>query len=296
MKLIALDQNVVSNLANPPNAVWSEILLLLEAGVKSRTILCPTSPVTLIETTHLPRVERQKIERVCREISGGYFVRFFWEIIAREALARVRPGVETFPLWVPDWLNETSEAQNEANSLAMWAEGDKLEAAVNSCELPGRQKNYSVQDAIYANGTYWFQLVVERLNKLTNGQMIGDEQFVIQQVCGALVELGVTDGEIAGMLQDIERGDWFEIPILTCWLSLEGLLLYDQIQRGGRFKCNDEWDKFRAGEAYQFAHCFITDGGMAGALKRLGLQDPDNFEVFSVTETNRIIEYLKAER
>jgi len=70
--------------------------------------------------------------------------------------------------------------------------------------------------------------------------------------------------------------------------------MYDQLHRGRRFEYNDEWDKYRAGEAFHCAQCFITDLGMAAALMQLKLVDSKHFEVFSATETKNIVAYLKA--
>ena len=82
--------------------------------------------------------------------------------------------------------------------------------------------------------------------------------------------------------------------MLTFWFALDGLFRDDQWGVGRRFKYNDEWDKFRAGEAFHYAHCFITDRGMAAALRRLELPTPGCFDVFSVTETKGIVAYLRA--
>jgi hypothetical protein len=82
--------------------------------------------------------------------------------------------------------------------------------------------------------------------------------------------------------------------MLICWFALDGLSMYDQLHRGRRFEYNDEWDKYRAGEAFHCAQCFITDRGMAAALRQLKLVDSKHFEVFSATETKNIVAYLKA--
>jgi hypothetical protein len=91
----------------------------------------------------------------------------------------------------------------------------------------------------------------------------------------------------------LQRGEWIKIPLLLCWLSLDGLLLFDSLQRGRKFKGNDEWDKFRAATAFHFAHCFITDRGVAAMLRQLKFEDSQNFVVFSVAEAKGIIKYLK---
>ena len=302
MKLIALDQNAISDLASPPSAIWREILSLLREGVRSGALLCPTPTETITESVHLDRARRERIERLCAELSHGYFFRFPWETIALEALAKVRPGIDTFPLWIPPRINRTSEFHNQASSRAIWKDSAAFENAVNPLtreELKftrgsGFSKELPASHLGYLSAVEWLRLVRGHLNKLLNGQMLGAEQFIIQQICGTLVELRVTDKEITGLLRSIRRGQWLEIPILTCWFALDGLFLYDQLFRGRRFHYNDEWDKFRAGEAFHCAHCFVTDRGMAAALRRLALPNPGYFDVFSATETKGIVTYLKA--
>lgn len=123
--------------------------------------------------------------------------------------------------------------------------------------------------------------------------MIGDEQFVIQQILAKLNDLRVTDKEITGLLRGIQDESWLRIPIILCWLFLDGLLLYEEFQRGRKLEYNDETDKFRAATAYHFAHGFITDRGVTAALRQLKFEDPEYFSVFSVAETQKIIHFLK---
>ena len=302
MKLIALDQNAVSNLAFPPGAIWLEILHLLKVGVRQGVFLCPTPTETISESVHLDRARREGIERVCAALSHGYFFRLPWQIIALEALAKVRPGVDTFPLWVPARRDKASESENETSSRAIWKEKAEFEREVNpltpqelkSVRGAGASKEFPARRLGYLSAVEWLRLVRGYLNKMRNGQPLGDEQFIIQQICATLIELRVTDKEITGLLRSIQRGQWLEIPTLTCWFALDGLFLYDQLHRGRRFEYNDEWDKYRAGDAFHCAHCFITDRGMAAALRQLSLPAPDYFQVFSATETKSIVAYLKA--
>jgi hypothetical protein len=302
MKLIALDQNAISNLAFLPSPIWSEIYDLLRVGVSKEAILCPTPTETISESVHLSRPKRDGIECVCAELSHGYFFRFPWQIIALEALAKVRPGIDTFPLWIPPRIHTPSEAENEASSRTIRLEKTKFEDAVNpilseeekSAISVGDRKEFPKSRLAYMSAVGWLRVVRGYLNKLRNDQMLGDEQFIIQQICGTLVELRITDKEIAGLLRNIQRGEWLKIPMLACWFALDGVFLYDQLHRGRRFEYNDEWDKYRAGDAFHCAHCFITDRGMASAIRQAGLRNSDNFEVFSIQETKGIVAYLKA--
>jgi hypothetical protein len=304
MKLIALDQNVISDLAFPPNAVWREMLSLLRTGVRRGTLLCPTPTETISESIHLDRPQRERIEHLCAELSHGYYFRFPWDVIAREALAKVRPGVETFPLWNPPRTNRSTDAENDAASRAIWTDRAKFDSAVNPLtpeelkplSASGASKEFSAGDLGYSWAVEWLRMVRSHLNKLRNDQMLGDEQFIIQQICGALVQMRVTDGEITGLLRSIQRGQWLEIPMLQCWFALDGLFLYDQMFRGRRYCYNDEWDKFRAGDAYHCAHCFITDRGMAAALKHAGLLSPGTFDAFSSVDTKGILAYGSCDR
>jgi len=301
MKLIALDQNVVSNLASPPSIVWSEILDLLKVGVRQGTVICPTPTETISESVHLDRTRREGIERVCADLSQGYFFRFPWEIIAPEALAKIRPGTDTFPFWIPQQINKGSDVENEVSSQAIWKDKVNFEKTVNielsreerSAIRSSGSKQFPADHLAYLSAIEWLRLVRGYLNKLRNDQLLGDEQFIIQQICGVWIDLQVTDKEITGLLRSIQNGQWFEIPMLACWFALDGLFMYDQLHRGRRFEYNDEWDKYRAGEAFHCTHCFITDRSMASALRQLKFANPKYFHVFSATEATIIVAYLK---
>jgi hypothetical protein len=89
--------------------------------------------------------------------------------------------------------------------------------------------------------------------------------------------------------------EWLGIPLITCWLSLEGLLMYEQMQHGRKFRYNDELDRSRAATAFHVGNCFITDQKMMTMMKQLGADDSNyfDFKVFSIGEPKNIITYLK---
>lgn len=293
-KLVIFDQNAISNLALNPDKAWSEILELVRSCVNSGKVLCPVPVETFIESVHLPAADQKRVQNLCLELSQGYFVKYFWELIAQEILATVRPNTDTFPLWMPQQINEVTEEQNFKHREAIWKERNSMEADVNSFERPARDKGFTIAQAQELSISNWMGMMRSYLNKFRNGRVIGDEQFIIQQTLGSLNQLRVTDKEIAGLLKGIQNGSWLKIPLLLCWLFLDGFLTFDYIQRGRRFELNDEWDKFRAAAAFQFAHCFITDRGMATMLRQLKFQDDEIFAVFSVAETKEIIAYFKS--
>ncbi|HEY5232954.1 MAG TPA: hypothetical protein VIK35_05420 [Verrucomicrobiae bacterium] len=294
LKLIILDQNAISNLALQPNKEWSEILELLRNGVSREKIICPTASETIAETSHLPRADRKKIEELSEELSRGYYTKFFYDLIAQEILATVRPNVDTFPVFIPTMRQEVSDEANFKGSQAIRKEKEDSELFVNSLERPEKNKSFTLREAQHLAVSNWLGMMRKYLNKFRNGQMIGDEQFVIQQVLAKLNELKVTDTEISGLLQGIKNESWLKIPLLLCWLFLDGLLTYEFFQRGRKFEYNDETDKYRAATAFHFAHGFITDRGMTAMLRQLKFEDPEFFSVFSVSETQRITTFLKS--
>jgi len=289
-----LDQNAISNLALKPNKEWSEILELLRYGVKRGRILCPVDVLTIAETSHLPINERELIEGLSDELASGYYVKPFFELIAQEILATVRPNVDIFPLWLPSNKKVIAEDENFTGSQAILKEKEEIEAWVETLTFPEKDRFLTIEEVQRVAVSNWFNLMRSYLNKFRNEQMIGDEQFVIQQILAKLNELRITDKEIAGLLRGIQDESWLRIPIILCWLFLDGLFLYDGFQRGRKFEYNDEMDKFRAATAYHFAHGFITDRGMAAALRQLKFEDPECFSVFSVPETQKLIKFLKS--
>src|SRR5690242_11256348 len=109
MKIISLDQNAICNLAFSTDARWAQILSLLRRGIKAERLLCPTPAETITESVHLDGAERKKVEQLYLELGCGWFIKFFWQLIAESALALVRPGFEPTPLWLPQHLNPATE-------------------------------------------------------------------------------------------------------------------------------------------------------------------------------------------
>jgi hypothetical protein len=141
----------------------------------------------------------------------------------------------------------------------------------------------------------WLNWMRRYLNKFRNGQEIDEKQFFFKQIFESLRVFQITDDEITGLLRASRTQEWLGIPFLTCWLSLEGLLMYENMQHGRRFKYNDELDRSRAATAFHVGNCFITDYKMTVMLKQLGADDSNyfDFKVFSVGEPKNVITYLK---
>jgi len=296
MKLILLDQNAISNLALSPAGEWFEILDLLKSGVKNKKVLCPTPLETINESIHLSRLDRERIIDLCNELSCGYFTKFFWQIIAQEILAKVRPDVDTSCLFLPSQIrNESSDFEIESLAQRIWRDKDGYEKASNVLEEPLKIKSFPPQYMIDVAITNWLNWMRRYLNKFRNGQAIDDQQFPYKEIFDALFDLRITDKEVTGLLRASRTIEWLGIQFITCWLGLEGLLMYEQMQHGRKFRYNDELDRSRAATAFHVGNCFITDYKMATMLKQLGLDNSEyfDFKVFSVGETKNIITYLK---
>jgi hypothetical protein len=295
MKLILLDQNAISNLALSPSNEWLEILELLQSGVKNEKVLCPTPTETINESIHLSRLDRKRIEVLTDELSCGYLTKFFWQIIAQEILSKIRPGMDTSHLWLPKHRNEISDFEVEPLTRQIWKDKKGFEQACNVLEEPLKIKGFPPQYMIDVAISDWLNWMRRYLNKFRNGQEIDDKQFYYKQIFEAFRDFQITDKEITGLLRAARTQEWLGIPFITCWLSLEGMLMYENMQHGRRFKYNDEFDKSRAATAFHVGNCFVTDHKMTTMLKQLGADNSElfDFKVFSVKEPKNIIAYLK---
>jgi hypothetical protein len=232
MRIISLDQNAVCNLAFPPDSKWVGIRDLLQDGVKSGRLLCPLPAETITESVHLGDTERRRVEEICDELSDGYCIKFFWQLVAESALALVRPGFEAMPLWKPLHRNRSTEAVNQCSRRAIDREESEIETVVNSLPVPPKLKGFTVREATFMAAKEWLGTVRSYLNRLRNGHMVGDEHFVIQQICRTFIENDVTDREITNLLEDIRNWNWLQIPALFCFFLFDGVVLYDLLQRG----------------------------------------------------------------
>jgi hypothetical protein len=269
---------------------------LLQNGVKNKKILCPTPPETISESLHLSRPDRERIENLSKELSCGYFAKFFWQIIAQEILAKVRPGMDTSHLFLPHTIrNESSDFEVESLARRIWKDKEGFEQACNVVEQLLKCKGFPTQYMIDVAISDWLNWMRRYLNKFRNGQMIDDKQFYYKQIFEALRDFQITDKEITSLLRAARTQEWLGIPLITCWLCLEGMLMYENLQNGRRFRYNDEFDKSRAATAFHVGNCFITDHKMTTMLKQLGADNPEyfDFKVYSVKEPKNIIAYLK---
>jgi hypothetical protein len=278
-------------LAFPKNQQWIQILEALRKGAADGTLLCPIPPEMITESMCLPLHERNKIFEIQQELSHGLAIGFFWELIAETALSLVNPTFGVSPIRVVK-IREPSEAANAASKAKFLLEREKLEAWINS-EFTESVDWMTLETATVIIASQWMKIFRSNLNKLRNGHPIGDEDFIVQEVCRTLISLGVSDKELSDMLAGIRDGDWFRIPVLACYIALEGSLWFDIMKSGRRYKGNDEWDRYRAACAYHCTDCFITDGAMAFMMRKLKYVNLEYFNVFSVTQESEILSYLK---
>lgn len=74
MKIVSLDQNVISNLAkNEHDPFWRDLRARLLSGVKAGEFLCPVPKETIVETIPCSRDVRIRIRDLQQELSMGFF-------------------------------------------------------------------------------------------------------------------------------------------------------------------------------------------------------------------------------
>src|SRR5437016_1691621 len=117
MKIVSLDQNVVSNLVkNGSDPFWRDLREQLLSGVKAGKLLCPIPKETIVETMPCSRDVRIAIRNLHQDLSLGFSFKHFTAIEGEETLALVRRGASTSPYERIVWHSVESDALAQAKA------------------------------------------------------------------------------------------------------------------------------------------------------------------------------------
>jgi hypothetical protein len=294
VKIIVLDQNAISNLAiwADSRPEWRECRELLRKGVKNGELICPAPPESFAETAPLRNAShRLSIKTLLVELSANWYFKFPWEILAEAALSLARPGFNPLPLRFHHY-KPSAGPEDEVQAQIQEAEGLMIETWVNLIPTPQMPRGETtVQKCAYKWAISWLQSIRSHLNRLRNGHPIWDDNFILQQMCGVLVDHQITDDEIRQMLADLKHGKWLEIPYFHCLYMLEGLALYQTFYHQRRYTMNFYWDAWRAAAAYSTGDVFVSEGALISHMQELDLC-PEHLQLCKVNEPQKLLSIL----
>ena len=288
VKIISLDQNVVSNLVNNGSEpFWRDLREQLLAGVKEGKLLCPIPKETILETIPRGRENRIRIRNLLEQLSFGFSFKSFGTIEGEETLALVRSGVSTCPYERIVWLS----AENDALTQAVAKESQKAKEVMR-CRMdafvpgPG-QNNRTVKEIRCAVMASRAAALFRQVERLIADEPLDPSDDLQLELCRLLISRGVTKAELKALREKILTHRWEAIPVVFFAAALGALLDHGRI-RGRKYQVSDEVDVLRTATALHSAAMMITESPMTHLARQLGKELGESLDVFAINEREAI--------
>src|ERR1700722_12773562 len=215
MRIISLDQNVISNLVkNDRDPWWRDLRDKLLDGVKSGNLLCPIPKETIAETVRCSRDLRIKIRDLHDELSLGFSFKRFGNIESEETLALVRPSCSTIPYERIVWHSIEDEGlmQCKANEIleAQHLMRQRMDAFVAPPDHNGLTIREIRQSVLTSRAGSFFRQV----ERLMSGHPLDPTDDLQFDLCRFLEARGITKTELAQLRDKILTHEWEAIPIV----------------------------------------------------------------------------------
>ena len=293
MRIVSLDQNVVSNLVkNGADPFWEDLREQLFAGVKAGKVICPIPKETIAETIPCLRDIRIKIRDLQQELSLGFSFKPFGAIEGEETLALVRPDIATFPYERIFWHSVEDDALAQARTMEIHAAQEvmrrRLDAFVPSPDT-GRLTVKEIRCRVITSRAGSFYRQMERL---IAGQPLDPNDDLQLDLCRFLVKHHITKTELEQLRETVVRHKWEAIPLLFFHAALGALLDFGRV-RGRKYQPNDETDLIRIAIALHSSAMMITEKSMAYSVRQLQNECGENLQVFAMNEREAIRAYLE---
>jgi len=293
MKLVSLDQNVISNLAkNERDPFWRDLRERLVAGVKAGKLLCPVPKETLAETAACSRELRIRIRDLHQELSLGYFFKDYDKIEGEETLALVRPGLR---LWLYErgrWKAAEDDGVNQALAKRIRDDQEIMRRRIKALSPPADLHKLTVKEIrarVLAERCGSFCRQVERM---LTGQPLDPADDLQIDLCHYLVSQRITKAELEQLVERILTHAWEAIPLVSFAAALGALLDHGRI-RGRNYDVNDEIDICRTAIALHSADMMITEKSMAYLVRQFEKEWGESPGVFAITERAQIMTALE---
>lgn len=293
VKIVSLDQNVISNLAkNGRDPFWRDLRERLISGVKAGKLLCPVPMETLAETAACSRDFRIRIRDLHQELSFGYFFKNYDKIEGEESLALVRPGLRLWPYERGRWKAVEDDGVNQALAKRIRDDQETMRRRMKVFSPPADLHKLTVKEiraGVLAERCGSFYRQVERL---LAGQPLNPADDLQIDLCRYLVSQRITKTELEQLLEKILTHAWEAIPLVTFAAALGALLDHGRI-RGRKYDVNDEVDICRAAIALHSADMMITEKSMAYLAQQFEKEWGESLGVFAITEREQIMTALE---
>lgn len=288
MRIISLDQNVVSNLVkNGDDPFWRDLREQLLAGVKAGKLLCPIPKETIAETIPCSRDVRIRIRDLQQELSLGFSFKPFGVIEGQETLALVRSGADTFPYERIVWHSVENDALAQAKANEMRDARDLMRRRMDPFPHSPDQNGLTVKEFRNRVITERAGSFYRQIERVIAGQPLDPSDDLQFALCRFLISRAVTKAELERLRDRILTHEWEAIRLISFAAALGALLDHGRI-RGRKYSVNDEIDICRISIALHCSAMMITEKSMTYLVRQLGKEVGEPLDVFAVSERETI--------
>ncbi len=288
MKIISLDQNVISNLVkNQSEPFWGELRKRLIAGVEQRKLLCPIPKETILETIPCSRENRIEIRDLAEKLSAGFSFKRFGSIEAEETMALIRPGPKPSAYERIRWHSVEDNDLARAHALEFQHGKQAMLERMKAFVEPLGHAKFELKEVHTGIITSRAGDFSRQLDRLKNGLPLDPRDHLSLALCRGLLKRGITKVEMQILQEMVLQRRWDAIPLLTYHAALSSVLEYDMF-RGRKYQVNDEFDKLRISVGLHCSALVITDRAIANIVRRVEKEFKIELEVISLTEYDEI--------
>ena len=288
MRIVSLDQNVVSNLVkNGHEPFWRDLREQLLAGVKAAKLLCPIPKETIAETIPCSREVRIKIRDLQQELSLGFSFKPFAVIEREETLALVRPGVSTCPYERIVWHSVEDDSLVQTKAKELRDLHDRMRRRIDAFVPSPDDDKLTAKEIRSRVVSSRAMSCFRHIERLIAGQPLDPIDYLEFELGRFLASRGITKTELAQLREKILRHEWEAIPAVFFSAALGAILDHGRI-RGRKYKVNDEWDISRIAVALHCCAMMITERSMACVVKQLEKECGERLGVFAMNEREAI--------
>lgn len=300
--VVYLDQCAVSRFLAPiASPLWQEFRDVLVEGVRRNTLFCPNSLEHMVETAGLEDSRAFELDAILRELSDGFSVELEPQLIVRQLVGRLRrrnvSDDQVFRQGLIKPMTPEALIQLRQMRAGIFDQNTASMLSVNEFNsLLGPQKKWGNKQMLEwmiqyrSRQSYLNPLIAELRGLLSSGFSIVTEKESHRRFAdwSSLVVVSLTRSEaltaddVSHLIQFLEAEGIEFVPIL----KVKALLEARQFFSAQKIEPRDQYDITRAACALPYADFYVTDGGMAAAIRELRLDQKFQTTVYSTKESD----------
>lgn len=285
MKIIYLDQFIVSELADSQTDDWKEIRQILEELASQGKICCPLSMEHYLESSTRNEIDALKNDRLLNVLSNGkcFYIELYITTFLINAFVKEQPytlemyigdaiknffddntKIENYRRSNQQYKNITSDRHMMSNEIKTIARSNKVKSPLNS-PLYGAVKNNLAREFVkrMVETAIAGHLII-RGEKTNHGDFPSWIDLILEYL---LRHFKFTPEEMIKLFQEVYENGFNNIPTVDILTSLEA---YQSILHK-KITPNDEIDNLRIACGLPISYILFTDKKRKAEIQELGL-------------------------